>query len=153
MEIIVTATYVEKTLQSLTSLFMVWHRPDFEEGINKIALLENFNFECLLSSLANKAENMVKLKDKKIHENPILQLKDLPPTSHHQTLIMAKRILTIILINIEITCFSQPYLDFSDKTVFNGLSFDCCFHIHVVLHSYYSKIKLVLQIHLNSMHL
>lgn len=107
MEIIVTATYVEKTLQSLTSLFMVWHRPHFEEGINKIALLENFNFECLLSSLANKAENMVKLKDKKIHENPILQLKDLPPTSHHQTLIMAKRILTIILINIEITTISH----------------------------------------------
>lgn len=107
MEIIVTATYVEKTLQSLTSLFMVWHRPHFEEGINKIALLENFNFECLLSSLANKAENMVKLKNKKIHENPILQLKDLPPTSHHQTLIMAKRILTIILINIEITTISH----------------------------------------------
>lgn len=107
MEIIVTATYVEKTLQSLTSLFMVWHRPHFEEGINKIALLENFNFECLLSSLANKAENMVKLKDKKIHEIPILQLKDLPPTYHHQTLIMAKRILTIILINIEITTVSH----------------------------------------------
>lgn len=50
---------------------------------------------------------MVKLKDKKIHENPILQLKDLPPTSHHQTLIMAKRILTIILINIEITTVSH----------------------------------------------
>lgn len=106
MEIIVTATYVEKTLQSLTSLFMVWHHPHFEEGINKIALLENFNFECLLSSLANKAENMVKLKDKKIHENPILQLKDLPPTSHYQTLIMAKKD-TIILINIEITTVSH----------------------------------------------
>lgn len=50
---------------------------------------------------------MVKLKDLKIHENPIRQLKDLPPTSQHQTLIMAKRILTIILINIEITTISH----------------------------------------------
>lgn len=179
MEIIVTAIYVQKTPQSLTSPFMVWHRPHFKESINKIALLENFNFEFLFknhtnnaipqksnlrpfspinltqisSSLANKAENMVKLKDKKIHKPHSATQRFTPNIPAPDTDYGQKDTHNYLNQYWDHYYFSQSYLDFSDKNVLNGLSFKRCFHIDVVLHSYYSKIKLVLQIHLNSVHL